>query len=76
MVLKREISCLDKNATYLLQSSSLITSTLCDHILSQDPQYGSDIIAKQLESKTFVRQENKKKSSMDADELSNLLSNR
>ncbi len=56
-----------------LRSSLLVTSILCDHILSQDEEYGWEIIAKQLESKALVRQENNAKSSMDADEIGELL---
>ena len=49
-----------------LHSSLLITSTLCNCILSQYPEYGYEIVAKQLESKALVRQEN---NSTDADEI-------
>ncbi len=46
-----------------LQSSLLVTSTLSDHILSQDPR---DIISKQLEHKKTVRERNQAKSLTDA----------
>ena len=46
------ISTPSKTATQELHSSQLITSTLCEHILSQDPEYGYKVIAKQLEAKT------------------------
>ncbi len=44
-----------------LQSSLLVTSTLSEHILSQYPRYGHDIISKQLEHKKFVRERNRTK---------------
>ena len=62
-----------RTAAYEQQSSLLVTSTLCQHILSQDTEYGYDIIAKQLESKALVRQQNHAKSSTDVDEISALL---
>ena len=62
-----------RTAAYEQQSSLLVTSTLCEHILSQDTEYGYDVIAKQLESKALVRQQNHAKSSTDADEISALL---
>ena len=62
-----------RNAACELHSSQLVTSVLRDHILSQDPDYGSDIINKQLESKALVRQENNARRSTEADEISGLL---
>ena len=62
-----------KTATQELHSSQLITSTLYEHILSQDPEYGYEVIAKQLEAKTQVRQENHVRTSTEAEELRNLL---
>ena len=62
-----------RTAAYEQQSSLLVTSALCEHILSQDTEYGYDVIAKQLESKALVRQQNHAKSSTDADEISALL---
>ena len=58
-----------------LQSSLLVTSTLRDHILSQDPQYGSDIISKQLELKKSVRERNHAKSLAEANQISETLPN-
>ena len=62
-----------KRATHEFHSSLLITSTLCNHILSQDHNYGYDIIAKQIEAKAQVRQENNERTSADADEIRELL---
>ena len=62
-----------KQADQEHQSSLLVTSALQDHIISQDEDYGYDIISKQLESKAFVRQQNKKKSSKDACDLTDHL---
>ena len=67
------ISMPSKTATQELHSSQLITSTLYEHILSQDPEYGYEVIAKQLEAKTQVRQENHVRTSTEAEELRNLL---
>ena len=61
-------------ATQELHSSQLVTSTLCEHILSQDPEYGYEVIAKQLEAKTQVRQENHVRNTTEAEELRDLLS--
>ena len=47
-----------ENVNYEFHSSSLITSALCDRILSQDLKYGNDIIEKQLEAKAQVHREN------------------
>ena len=58
-----------------LQSSLLVTSTLRDHILSQDPQYGPDIISKQLELKKSVRERNHAKSLAEANQISETLPN-
>ena len=55
-----------------LHSSQLVTSTLCEHILSQDPEYNYKVIAKQLEAKTQVCQENHV--TTEAEELRDLLS--
>ena len=63
-----------KQADHEHQSSLLITSTLYDHIISQDEDYGYDIIAKQLESKATVRKQTKEKNSKDANDLTALLS--
>ena len=58
-----------------LQSSLLVTSTLRDHILSQDPQYGPDIISKQLELKKSVRERNHAKNLAEANQISETLPN-
>ena len=52
-----------------LHSSLFATSTLCNCILSQYPEYGYEIVAKQLELKALVRQENNANNSTDADEI-------
>ena len=62
-----------RNATWELHFSLLVTSILCDHILSQDHKYGYEIIAKQLEAKALVRRENSVKTSADAEEIYKLL---
>ena len=62
-----------RSATLELHSSLLVTSILCDHILSQDYEYGNEIITKQLEAKTLVRQEKNVKTSTDAEEVCELL---
>ena len=62
-----------RNATRELHSSLLVTSILCDHILSQDHEYGYETIAKQLEAKALIRQENNVKTSTDAEEIRELL---
>ena len=62
-----------RSATLELHSSLLVTSILCDHILSQDYEYGREIITKQLEAKTLVRQEKNAKTSTDAEEVCELL---
>ena len=49
---------LSRNATREVHSSLLVTSILCDHILSQDHKYDYEIIANQLEAKALVCQEN------------------
>ena len=67
------ISIPSRSATLELHSSLLITSILCDHILSQDYEYGYEIITKQLEPKALVRQENNAKTSADAEEICELL---
>ena len=67
------IGILSRNVTQELHSSPLITSILCDHFLSQDHKYGYEIIAKQLEAKALVRQENSVETSADAEEICKLL---
>ena len=62
-----------KTATQELHSSQLVTSTLCEHILSQDPEYGYEVIAKQLEAKAQVCQENHVRTSIEAEVLRDLL---
>ena len=52
-----------------LQSSLLITSPLMDHILKQDKEYGSDIIADQLQNKSIISKRNKDRSIEEADIL-------
>ncbi len=62
-----------RTATHKTASSLLVTSTLCDHILSQDPNYGPTIILKQLESKKEVHQQNIAKSLAEANRISEAL---
>ena len=54
-------------------SSLRVTSALRDHIILQDEAYGYEVIAKQLESKALVRNENREKSSQAACDLTELL---
>ena len=63
-----------KTATQVFHSSQLVTSTLCEHILSQDLEYGYEVIAKQLEAKAQVRQGNHIRNSTETEELRDLLS--
>ena len=58
-----------RNADRELQSSLLITSPLMDHILKQDKEYGSDIIADQLQNKSIISKRNKDRSIEEADIL-------
>ena len=62
-----------RNADRELQSSLLITSALRDHILSQDDEYGYEIIAEQLQSKAIIRNANKERSSKDTNDLTDHL---
>ena len=62
-----------RSATLELHSSLLVTSILCDHILSQDYEYGYEIITKQLEAKALVRQEKNAKTSTNSEEVCELL---
>ena len=57
-----------RSATLELHSSPLVTSVLCDHILSQDYEYGYEIIIKQQ-----VCQQKNAKTSADAEEVCELL---
>ena len=59
-----------RNAAQELHSSILVISILCDHILSQDHEYGYEIIAKQLEAKALIHRE---KTTTDAREILELL---
>ena len=52
-----------------LLSSQKITSTLKDHILSQDSEYGYDIISDQQQEKSKTRQDNRKKDQDEADRV-------
>ena len=54
-------------------SSQQITSTLKDHILSQDNDYGYVIIHNQLQEKSKIRQENRKREQDEADRIYALL---
>ena len=62
-----------KTADRKLQSSILVTSTLQDHILSQEDQYGHDIITEQLASKATIRNSNKERVLKDANDLMGIL---
>ncbi len=62
-----------RTAAHKIASSLLVTSTLCDHILSQDPNYGPTIVSKQLESKRQVHQQNQANSLAEANQISEAL---
>ena len=63
-----------KSAASAFRSSLLITSTLSEHILSQDEKYSHDIITQQLKSKALVYKDNRNQTTTAADELSKILS--
>ena len=56
-----------------LKSSLLVTSSLKEHILSQNREYGHKITAKQLQSKTTISNLNREKSTREAYDLYNQL---
>ena len=57
-----------------LQSSLLVTSSLKDHILDQDREYGHNIIADQLQNRATINRLNRERSIRDADDLYSQLS--
>ena len=62
-----------KAANSELQASLLITSSLTDHILCQDTEYGYEIIADQLQRKTTVSKKNREVNAREADAIYCLL---
>ena len=50
-------------------ASQQVTSTLCDHVISQDLDYSSEIIAKQLEVKAQISRETKERTSSEFNEV-------
>ena len=52
-----------------LQSSLLITSSLKDHILDQDREYGYDIVAEQLQNKATISRLNRERSVREINDL-------
>ena len=56
-----------------LQASLLITSSLTDHLLCQDTEYGYEIIADQLQGKTTVSKKNRDVNAREADVIYCLL---
>ena len=52
-----------------LQSSLLVTSSLKDHILNQDREYGHNIITDQLQKKATINRLNRGRSVREADDL-------
>jgi hypothetical protein len=52
-----------KAAANEYHASQQVTSTLCDHIISQDLHYGYEIIAKQLKAKAQISREIKERTS-------------
>ena len=57
-----------------LQSSLLVTSSLKDHILDQDREYGHNIITDQLQKKATINRLNRGRSVREADDLYSQLS--
>ena len=57
-----------------LQSSLLVTSSLKDHILDQDREYGHNIITDQLQKKATINRLNRERGVRDADDLYSQLS--
>ena len=58
-----------KTADSELQSSLLITSSLKDHILNQDREYGYDIVAEQLQNKATISRLNRERSVREINDL-------
>ena len=58
-----------KVAAIEYHASKQVTSTLCDHILSQDPDYNYEIIAMQLEAKAQISREAKERVSSEFNEV-------
>ena len=50
-------------------ASQQVTSTLCDHVISQDLNYSSEIITKQLEAKAQISRETKERTSSEFNEV-------
>ena len=59
-----------------LLSSRKITSTLSDHILTQDSEYGYNIINDQLQEKSKIRQDNRKRGQDEANRIYSQLPDR
>ena len=57
-----------------LQSSLLVTSSLKDHILDQEREYGHNIITDQLQKKATINRLNRERGVRDADDLFSQLS--
>ena len=57
-----------------LQSSLLVTSSLKDHILDQDREYGHNIITDQLQKKATINRLNRERGVRDTDDLYSQLS--
>ena len=58
-----------KAAANEYHASQQVTSTLCDHIISQDLDYGYEIIAKQLKAKAQISREIKERTSSEFNEI-------
>ena len=58
-----------KAAANEYHASQQVTSTLCDHIISQDLDYGYEIIAKQLKAKAQISREIKERTSSEFNEV-------
>ena len=62
-----------RNASHEYHASQQVALTLCDHIISQDPDYSYKVIAKQLETKAQISREGRERSSSDFNDIYNKL---
>ena len=62
-----------RNAAHEYHASQQVTLTLCDHIISQDPDYSYGVLAKQLETKAQISREGRERSSSDFNDIYNKL---
>ena len=62
-----------RNAAHEYHASPQVTFPLCDHIISQDPDYSYEVLAKQLEIKAQISREGRERSSSDFNDIYNKL---